>query len=287
VDDEPFGRDAALAGRLERREDRRRHGEIEIGVFRDHDRVLAAHLAGGELAGGAADFAGDPLPDLGAPREEDGVDDGRSGVAVPLHHVEHAVGDPRVDHQLRDGVGALRRLLCGFPDDGVALDQRDRHVPKRDGDREVPRRDAADDATGFAAHVGVLRRDLARHHVAVGVAGVAGRPLDHVGGLDDVGSPLADLLAALSRDEFAEFVGSVLELRVHVPEMLRAVDVGERAPLLEGRLGRLDRRGHVRLGSAGERPQRFAGRRVVTLERLCTLDPLAADVVSVHPHAWD
>jgi len=101
-------------------------------------------------------------------------------------------------------------------------------VPERDGDREVPRRDAADDAAGLAPHVGVLVRNLRGYHVARRVAGVARGPLDHVPRLGDVCFPLADLLATLLGHYFAEFLVSVFELLVDVPEILGAVDAGER-----------------------------------------------------------
>ncbi len=194
------------------------------------------------------------MADLRRAGEQDGVDavvvdDGGAGVAVPLDEVEHAVGDAGVDHHLGDSLATPRRLFGGLPDDGVALDERDRHVPERDGDREVPRGDAADDAARLAAHVGVFRGDLARDDVTVGVPGVAGGPLDHVVGLDHVGPTLAYLLATLFRDDLAELVGAVAEFVVHVPQHLRAVDVRHRTPLLEGLVGGRDGLADVRLGA--------------------------------------
>ncbi len=288
VDDEALAGDAALPGRLERGHHRRVHRDVQVGVRGDHDAVLAAHLQGGVAAGDAAEFLVDLVADLGGAGEQDGadplvLDDGVAGVAEALDHVEHAVGDARVDHHLGDDLAAPGRLLGGLPDDGVALDERDGHVPERDGDREVPRGDAADDAARLAPHVGVLGGDLRGDHVAVGVPCVAGRPLDHVGGLHHVRAALADLLAALAGDDLAEFVGSVARLVVDVPEHLGPVDVGHRTPLLEGLLRGGDRPLDVRGRPAVELAQRLTGRRILTDERLLALArrPLAVDVVPV------
>ncbi len=155
-------------------------------------------------------------------------------------------------------------------------------MPERDCDREVPRGDTADDPLRLAPHIGVLAGDLGRYHVAVGVAGVAGGPLDHVPGLGHVGQPLADLLATLHGDDFAEFLVAVTQLVVDVPEVLCAVDVRERAPLVVGVFCRGQRAVDVGLGSAVERGERLAGSRVLTCERFLAgaCRPFTVDVVS-------
>jgi len=102
-------------------------------------------------------------------------------------------------------------------------------------------------------------------------------------GLDHVGFPLRDLLAALLRDDLAELVSALAQLVVHVPEVLRALDPGELAPLLERRVGGVDRRLDVFGRPALERAERLAGRRVLALEglRASARDPFAVDVVLI------
>jgi hypothetical protein len=145
-------------------------------------------------------------------------------------------------------------------------------------------------SAGFhtTVHVGVLRRNLARDHVALRVSGVAGGPLDHVVRLDDVRSPLRNLLAALLRDDFGEFVGALAEFVVYLPEVLGAVDVGEFAPLLERLLGGCECRVDVGFRPLSERRERLARRGVLALERLRSraLGPLAVDVVRVDVVSW-
>ncbi len=70
------------------------------------------------------------------------------------------------------------------------------------------------------------------------MAGVARGPLDHVVRLDDVGAALGNLFAALFGDDFREFLRAVAQFVVDVPEVLRAVDVRERAPLVVRVVGR-------------------------------------------------
>jgi len=88
VDDQALGGDAALAGRLEGRHHGRVNCDIEIRLFGDDDRILAAHLTGDALAGDAAELVLDVMADLGGTGEKDGLDvvvldDGVAGVAEP------------------------------------------------------------------------------------------------------------------------------------------------------------------------------------------------------------
>jgi len=69
---------------------------------------------------------------------------------------------------------------------------------------------------------------------------------------------------------------------VHVPEDLRAVDVGHRTPLLERLVGGREGTVDVLVGAGRVLAERLAGRRVDALERLRpgAVDPLAVDVVT-------
>ncbi|MFT4911059.1 MAG: hypothetical protein ACI9TI_002241 [Natronomonas sp.] len=104
-----------------------------------------------------------------------------------------------------------------------------------------------------------------------------------MGGLDDVGLPFGDLLAGLLGDDLAEFVGPLFEFVVDIPEVLGAVDVGKRLPVLRGGLGGGDGGLDVLWRAPVDLDQGFPGGRVLRDERLVAGAgrPLAADVVLV------
>jgi len=113
---------------------------------------------------------------------------------------------------------------------------------------------------------------------------VAGGPLDHMSGLDDVGSALVDLLATLAGDEFAELVGSGFQFLVDIPEILRAVRIREVAPLVGCFVGGPDCAVDIGLGAPWELAQRFARCGIATHKRLLAVDPLAVDIVCERLH---
>jgi hypothetical protein len=214
VDDESLRGDTPLTGRLERGQQRRVDCHVEIRVFRYHDGVFPAHLAGRGLPSLRTDSSGNLVTDFRGPGKEHGVDavvtdECLACVPKALYQIEHTVRNPRVVEHLRDDLSAPGRLFCWLPDDGVALDECDRNVPERDGDRGVPGGDTADDTGWLASHVRVLRGDFRGDDVAVGMACVARRPLDHMPRLGHVRFPLAYLFAGLSGDDFPEFMMAV------------------------------------------------------------------------------
>lgn len=106
-------------------------------------------------------------------------------------------------------------------------------MPKRNRDGKVPRRDASDDAARFPTHVRVFGGDLARDDLTVRVPGISGSPLDHMYSFDYVRSSFRYPFTAFLRNNLTQFVRTVLEFAVDIPQILRAIDVREVLPLLE------------------------------------------------------
>ena len=69
--------------------------------------------------------------------------------AVAAHEVDDAGGDARLVEDAAELEGAVRRDLARLHDDGVAREERRRHLPREHVEREVPGHDPADDADGL------------------------------------------------------------------------------------------------------------------------------------------
>ena len=144
------------------------------------------------------------------------------------------------------------RLLARLPDDGIAAHQRDRGVPRPDGDGEVERRDHC----GGSVRVPRLHQPVARPLGGDGSSGELPRQPD--GELADV-DHLLDLaeafradLADLDRDELAEVV-LVLTEQFAEPSHQSAPDgCGRVPPTGECVLRPADRVDHVSWRVSGE-----------------------------------
>ena len=152
--------------------------------------------AGGVRAGEgeAADEGarGKRRPDRGAGAGDEVEDAGRqAGVLQALDELER-----------RERRGRRR-----LEDDGVAVDERRRDLPRRDGDREVPRRDDGDDAERLAAAEQHRLRRVGRQHVAAEAPALAGEVAQDVARPRDLALASASVLpssrvsvAAMSSD---------------------------------------------------------------------------------------
>ena len=141
---------------VERAEDRLVHRLIQIGVGEDEVRALAAALQPHLFGVRVRRVAQEPLAGLCRPGEGDDVDvvmtaqSLAGGRAQSGHDVQHAVGQARLDRELRQPNRRERRLLGGFEDDTVAGGQRRRDLPDRQVQWEVPRCHGTDDAERLA-----------------------------------------------------------------------------------------------------------------------------------------
>ena len=96
--------------------------DVHVGVLVEHLRALAAQLER-DLLEIARRRLHDQPADLGRAGEGDLVDavvgrERRTGVAEPGHDVDHACGQPGLQHQLTEPQRRQRRLLGGLEHDG-------------------------------------------------------------------------------------------------------------------------------------------------------------------------
>ena len=113
---------------------------------------------------------------------------------APAHdEVEHALGQAGAVQDVDD---APRRSpgtrSAGLKTTRVAVGQRRRDLPGRDGDREIPRRDDADDADRLAGDLDADARAHRGHDLAGEAQRLAGEELEDLRGADG----LADALGA-------------------------------------------------------------------------------------------
>ena len=122
--EQPRARAAHLALVEPDRVDDAFHDAVEIRVVVDDERTLSAQLEaqllarpGRRLADDAADFgrSGErDLVDVGM------VDDRRAGLAVAVHDVDHAGGNPRLVRDLREAQRRERRELGRLENDRIS-----------------------------------------------------------------------------------------------------------------------------------------------------------------------
>ena len=100
---------------------------------------------------------------------------------APGHHVEHALGQPRLGTDLGEQEGGEPRVGGGLEDHSVTHGEGGRHLPDQEHEGEVPGDDGPDHPdTGPAPHLLVHELGPARvvievphHHGRVGVTGLA------------------------------------------------------------------------------------------------------------------
>src|SRR4051794_5032211 len=158
--------------------------------------VAAADAAEDDVRRFAAQLGGDALdrrrgrrrdraPALGRAGERDlgdvGVlDEARSDRRAGADdHVDHALGEARLERELLEAQRGQRRELGGLEHDGVARRERGGELPRRDRQREVPRCDQPDDAQRLAhgPRLAAVGRDRVAQE-ALGRAGVVAERVD-------------------------------------------------------------------------------------------------------------
>ena len=151
-----------------------------------------------------------------------GADRAGEGDGVDVRAVEHRLADDRalahheVEHALRqagamqdvdDRPGAARHEVGGLEHHGVAVGERRRDLPGRDGDREIPRRDDADDADRLARR---SRRSMPGRTPGTHLAGepqrLAGEEIEDLRGADRLADAFGERLAFLAGQQPAELL---------------------------------------------------------------------------------
>ncbi len=169
--------------------------------------------------------------------------------------------------------------------DRVAANERGHHLPGRNGHREVPGGYEAADADGLAHRhrplVGKLRGGRLAELAAAFACPVQGA----IDAFLDVAASLLEYLAHFARCVVSQLFLVLLEPQAQLHDEFASLRGRDETPLLEGLLGRLDRRVDV-LGAAVLEMADDVPRvsRVDVHERLARLagDPLAVDKILVN-----
>ena len=128
---------------------------------------------------------------------------------------------------------AARHEVGRLEHDRVAVGERRRDLPGRDGDREVPRRDHADDADRLAGDLDVDARAHGGELLAGEAQRLAGEEGEDLAGAGRLADALGQRLALLARQQAAEFllagedlVGGLLQDRRSAPAASSATRPG-------------------------------------------------------------
>ena len=284
---------AALALVEEDAVGRARDCHVHVGILVEHLRALAAQFKRDllEIARGGLH---DQPADLGRAREGDLVDavvgrERRARVAEPGHDVDHAGGQPGLEHQLTEPQRRERRLLGGLEYHGRAGGQCRAELPGRHQQWEVPRDDLPDDAHGLLARVGEHLRPGRgnggdRDRVALDLRRPARHVMKQVGGQGDV-RRLRDRqrLAVVERLEHGQLVSVPLDQIADAMDDLAALGRRHPAParalVVKAPASRSNGKLDVLGCAVRHAPETLLSRRVERLEGLPArrLDPFAVD----------
>src|SRR5581483_12475338 len=91
-------------------------------------------------------------------------------------------------------------------DDGIAVTDRRRDLPGRDGDRKIPRRDDADDSDRLPGHRDFDAGPHARHGLAGKAQGLAREEIENLAGADGLADAFGERLAFLARKQSADLL---------------------------------------------------------------------------------
>ena len=197
-----------------------RHRQLDrggdVGVVEDNHGILAAHL---QL------YAGEVLHRLlvDLAPHEDGTGEADAVHVFAAHQcvahaaprpgdvVDHALGDARLHQRFDQQQADVGRQRRRFEDDGVAVDQRRGHLPRRNGHGEVPRRHQSHDTQGFAPGVEQLAGGVAGQRLPAHPPAFAAVIAEDVAGAGHLAFGLGEGFAFLAGEGFGEFVHAIFD----------------------------------------------------------------------------
>src|SRR5690606_7591784 len=263
VHQQPAGRGAALARGAEGAPQNGFRGQVQVGVVRDGNGVLAAHLPRLAVAqwrglhrNGVARLLG--AGELDDPYERVFHHRHARLLAGAQTHVDDARRQARFLHELDQLQGNEGRILRGFPDYSVARDEGRRQLPRRHRNGEVPRRDEANDADGIPHRVRELVRHLRRRGEAEQAAAFAGHVVKLVDGFLHVAPGFKQHLAHFPGHEPRQLFLALLDELGDAVEDFSAPGRRGQPPLLEGFVRRARGQVHFRGPRDGRPPQKLA-----------------------------
>ena len=273
---------AAFAVDREDGEQRGVERPLDVGVFKDQHRRLAAQFHGEFLQPGAFD---DAAAGGGAAGEGDRAyvfmahQRVAGGGAVALHHVQHPGRNAGLQRQLAQAIGGQRRQFGHLQHRGVAQRQARRGFPGGGHERHVPRRHQR-------AHPHRLHQRVVEHLVVYRV-GLAVHLLAHLGEeLEVVRSArdqhifgLVDRQAGVGGFQFGDLRHVLVDQLAQAAHQARALFHRRVGPLGERLFRRRHRLVYLQLAAGGHLRQQLAVRRVGGGEVLFAGDVLAVDPV--------
>ena len=176
---------------------------------------------------------------------------------------------------------AARHQVGRLEHHGIAVAERRRDLPGRDGDREVPRRDDADHAHRLARHLDADARTHRRHALTRKAQRLTGEELEDLSGAGDFADAFGERLALFAAQQLAEFGLAGEDLVGGLGQDFPALQDARMRPGRERRLGRRDGVERVLLGGAGIDPHHLVGVGRVDIVRPVSADPFAVDEILV------
>src|SRR5438477_1114334 len=191
-------------------------GVVEVGVFQDNQRALAAHFKDKTLAALGA-FRGDNAANSAGACERDELharvveEDFGKGSAVAGNDIEDAGGNTGTRENFGELEADERGFLRGLEDHGIAAGEREGNFFQRENDGKVEGRDAGDDTQRPANRQRDHAGNVGRKNVAVNAARFTGDGTDQIGGERNFEVGFAEGGTGFVDEQFDHFVGSFLK----------------------------------------------------------------------------
>ena len=191
------------------------HGQVQVRIIQDDQRVVAAQFQRDFLERAAGQFADAPthgrrageLDHLHMLRQAQRL----AGFSATWHHLQHASGEACFLEGARDEhTAGERRLRVGLEHHGIARGQRGCHRAHGQDQREIERRNDADDATRNTARVAEPTRRIGQH-LATRRQCQRGSTVQDRDGLADFMLALGEDAAGLACDQHRHGLGVPLQ----------------------------------------------------------------------------
>ena len=152
--------------------------------------------------------------------------------AGPGDEIEYAPGQGRLGDEAGKLEGIVRGFAAGLDDDGVAGNQRGRHLAHDQKKGKVPGQDAGYDADGHLVEQDVFAGAVALDDLTLVAAGKLRHVLQVIGRKIDLDLCQRENLALLFGNDAGQRLAVGADKRGNLPQVDGAADGGQRGPLL-------------------------------------------------------
>ena len=156
---------------------------------------------------------------------------------LPMTRLSTPLGSPARARMSTIAQARAGHQIGRLEHDRIAVAERRRDLPGRNGDREIPRRDDADDADRLARHGHFEARPHARHDLAGEPQRLAGEEIEDLPGAHRLADALGQRLALLAGEQAAELLAPLENLVAGRLEDVVALLDARARPRRERRLG--------------------------------------------------